>query len=587
MLCYSIDELIANIRTVIDKAQEVGAYVYNNGDKFQPSSLIDQNKNIELLSTLYNIWLQTPESFADINMQYTYKLQLLIFEYVSKFIGQNIDLSHFYLKPDSDKRFQDKIWHEGIFFDFSKQCYLLFSEWLNQIVERCNLDAESKQYIKFIIKKFTECLSPTNSILFNPLVLKESLDTGFTNIISGLDRFLQDLKKSGTIFTIPTVSDASFKVGENIANTKGKIVYQNDLMQLICYEPKDQAFGTPLLIIPPWINKYYILDLSEKNSFVKFLVNNNIQVFMISWINPDATLANKDFEDYLKDGVIAASNFLNKLGYKKFNALGYCIGGTLLGIATAYNKFQGIHCINTITMLNTLLDFENVGEIGVLINENSIKAIEYEMQSKGFLDGRYLSNSFSLLRSNDLIWPVFVNNYLLGKPLPALDLLYWNSDYTNLPAKMHSYYLRNMYLHNLLKEKNALSMLKVPIDLGLIDVESFFVASMQDHIAPWKSVYQGAQLMKGKKSFCLSSSGHIAGIVHSQSNPKNSYRISDQIFETADGWYNKTFATNGSWWGSFIDWLKGRSGSLTKPIKYNKMPCIEEAPGAYVKLHHT
>lgn len=345
-----------------------------------------------------------------------------------------------------------------------------------------------------ITNQFIDALSPSNFAFSNPEVIRESLESGMSNIVKGMENFLLDIKKSGSLLTISTTDTSYFKIGKNLATTKGKVILQNDLMQLICYKPKKKTHSIPIFILPPWINKYYILDLSEENSLIKWLVENNFQVFLVSWVNPTKELADKDFEDYLRQGVIEPLEYIQKLGFEKVNAAGYCIGGTLLAIALSYYKAQNINIINSATFLTTLVDFANPGEIGALINKSTIGYIENKVSEVGYLDGKYLSNSFSLIRANDLVWSYFVNNYLLGKSPVAFDILYWNSDSTNLPAKMYIYYLKNMYIDNLLISPNSVKMLGVKINLSDIDVPSFSLAAKSDHIALWKSVYEGVKV---------------------------------------------------------------------------------------------
>lgn len=414
-------------------------------------------------------------------------------------------------------------------------------------------------------------------------MLSETLKTGGQNLVQGLENFLADIKNSEGILSINTTDKNAFILGKNIAATKGKIVLQNKLMQLICYEPKDSSYSTPLLIIPPFINKYYILDLSSHNSMAAFLVENNFQVYMVSWINPDQLLADVNFEDYLKLGFLEPCEYLLSLGYKNINSMGYCIGGTLLAAASSYLKAKNLHYINSISLITTILDFKNPGEVGIFINEPAISILEQEMNLKGYFDGRYLSNSFSLLRANDLVWSFFVNNYLLGKTPMPFDLLYWNSDPTNLPANMHSYYLRNMYLNNLLKEPNKLTLLGTPTDLSLIDCNTFFLAAHDDHIAPWRSVYDGLKLLKGNKTFCLTSSGHVAGVINPPLHSKYNYKTNEDLTLTSESWIMKSKEQQGSWWIYWLTWLQNNSGTLQKSQDYNNLRAIEEAPGSYVK----
>lgn len=583
MLDIPNDEMIKNIQSINDKYQEVILYLMQGKGNIVPLSLVDPNR---INKTLFNIseqFLANPQKFLQVNIEYAEKLNNLIATSLRKFTGQ--DATNMFSPSNKDRRFKDPAWEDNIYFDFVKQFYLMSTEFVQKNIEQYDLQPELKGYLDFITRQFVDALAPSNFIYSNPEVLKEIFDSGFSNIVKGLDNFLDDIKKSGDILNIQTTDQSAFRLGENIASTEGKVVLQNDLMQLICYKPNDKTYRIPILIVPPWINKYYILDLSPKNSLISFLVKNNFQVFVVSWVNPDQNLANKNFEDYLQEGFLEPSEYIIKqLGYEKINVFGYCIGGTLLAIGLAYLKANNINYVSSASFITTLLDFGNPGEVGAFISESSIAAIEKEMESKGYFDGKYLSNIFSLLRANDLVWSFFVNNYLLGKNPMPFDLLYWNSDSTNLPYKMHSYYLRNMYLNNLLKIPNSLQLLGAPIDLTTIDCRSFFVAANEDHIAPWQSVYDGSKLVKSDdKVFCLTSSGHVAGIVNPPTSLKNHYKICEDLSLSSDEWLVNSNQYEGSWWLYWQKWLEADNNLLTEPIDYDKLDFIEHAPGSYVK----
>lgn len=577
----SSDQIINNFKKISDKYQEIILYLMQGKGNMIPPSLIDMDKNRIIAVNLQEQFLENPEKFWQLNLEYVQKFQSLITNSIDKFIGKNP--SPLFVPADRDRRFRDASWENSAYFDFIKQFYLMSSEWLETNISLYNLPYELKQHLEFITGQFIDAFSPTNFALGNPLVLNEILRTGGQNLVEGLENFLKDIKNSGDILNIKTTDKNAFTLGKNIAATKGKIVFQNKLMQLICYEPKAKTHSIPILIIPPCINKYYVLDLSKHNSMVSFLVENNFQVFMVSWINPDKSLADISFEDYLQLGILDSCDYILKLGYKKINGVGYCIGGTLLATAASYLKANKLNYLNNISLLTTLLDFKNPGEVGVFINDPSISMIEEEMNSKGYFDGRYLANSFSLLRANDLVWSFFVNNYLLGKTPMPFDLLYWNSDPTHLPAAMHSYYLRNMYQKNLLKEPNALSLLNTHINLGNIDCDSFFLAANDDHIAPWRSVYEGLKLLKGNKVFCLTSSGHVAGVVNPPAHSKYNYKTNDDLSLSSESWFINSKEHQGSWWNYWLEWLQTSSGKQKKSLDYKNLTAIENAPGNYVK----
>jgi polyhydroxyalkanoate synthase len=420
------DDIMQNIKKIGDKYQEIILYFINSKSLITKASSIDGDKIRIIYNKISQQFLDHPEKFLQINFEYIQKFQQLIANSIMKSTGTNSKLQ--FSSGSKDKRFKDQDWEDNIYFDFIKQFYLMSSEYLQKHAMQYQLDREQKKYLLFLTRQFTDSLSPSNFICYNPQVLKECIASGWTNIVRGLDNLLEDLKKSNDILNIKMHNAGIFKLGDNIAVTKGKVIFQNQLMQLICYEPKQKTRSIPIFIVPPWINKYYILDLSPHNSMVSFLVENNFQLFMVSWINPDMNLAHKDFENYLQEGILEPCQHILKLGYQKINAVGYCIGGTLLASAIAYMKATNLNYIHSATFLTTLLDFANPGEIDVFINESSIKAIDAEMQKNGYFDGRYLSHSFSLLRANDLIWSFFINNYLLGKSPMDFDILYLNQD---------------------------------------------------------------------------------------------------------------------------------------------------------------
>ncbi|WP_341748243.1 class I poly(R)-hydroxyalkanoic acid synthase [Candidatus Tisiphia endosymbiont of Dascillus cervinus] len=575
----SSDEIIKNIKKVSDKYQEIILCLMQGRGNMIPASLIDMDKNRVILSSLSEQFIKNPEKFWQLNIQYVEKFQNLVINSVEKFVGKST--TPLFSPNSKDRRFKDLAWQDNAYFDFVKQFYLMSSEWLQDNIEQYELAPDLKQHLAFMTHQFINAFSPSNFAFGNPIVLSKILETGGQNLVQGLENFLADIRNFSDILNIKTTDNNAFLLGKNIATTKGKIVFQNQLIQLICYEPKQKTRAIPLLIIPPCINKYYVLDLSEHNSMVAFLVEHNFQVYMVSWVNPDETLADKSFEDYVKEGVLEACEYIMRFGYNHINAIGYCIGGTFLATAVAYLKANNLNYINSVSFITTLLDFKNPGEVSIFVNESSIAMIEQEMNSKGYFDGRYLSNSFSLLRANDLVWSFFVNNYLLGQTPMPFDLLYWNADPTNLPTNMYSYYLRNMYLNNLLKEPSNLSLFGTPIDLSKIDCNSFFLAANDDHIAPWRSVYEGLKLLKGNKTFCLTSSGHVAGVVNPPAMSKYNYKTNKDLTLTSESWFINADEHQGSWWSYWLTWLEDNSGELIKSIDYDRLKSIELAPGKY------
>jgi len=379
----------------------------------------------------------------------------------------------------------------------------------------------------------------------------------------------------------------AFELGKNVATTPGKVVFQNDLMQLLQYTPATEtARKRPLLIVPPWINKFYILDLQDKNSFIKWAVDKGHTVFVISWVNPDETLADKGFEDYLLEGPMAALDAIEQAtGVREVNAVGYCLGGTLLNVTLAYMAAKKDNRIKSATLFTTMLDFAEPGELEVFIDEEQIAALEERMDRDGYLEGADMAMTFNMLRANDLIWSFFINNYLLGKdPLP-FDLLYWNSDSTRMPATMHSFYLRKMYQENLLKKAGGITLDGTPIDLTKVKTPLYFLSTLEDHIAPWESTYSGAQLASGPVKFVLSGSGHIAGVINPPARKKYGYWTNTKLADTAGAWFMSAKQKEGSWWLDWDRWVSKFAGEEV-PARIpgdRKLKALENAPGSYVK----
>ncbi len=489
-------------------------------------------------------------------------------------------------QPDSqtyDKRFHGEIWEKNPFFHSLKEWYLFNAEQLKNIAAQSAEDKKSARKTQFMLDQWINAVSPANFILTNPEVLKETLESGGENLKKGWENFLKDMEKSKKRFSISMTDLSAFEVGKNLAVTPGKVVYQNDLMQLIQYLPAtEKVHEIPLLIIPPWINKYYILDLQPHNSFVKWIVDQGYTVYMISWVNPGPQHAEKDFSDYIREGVLSA---LDAIDEKEINAVGFCIGGTLLASTLAYlAHYKKEKRIKSATYLATLLDFADPGDIEVFIDEKQISALEKVMSKTGYLDGGHMSATFNLLRSNDLIWSYYVNHYLKGKSPMPFDILYWNSDPTNMPYKMHSQYLRDMYLHNKLREPGGMTLCDVKIDVSKVKTPSYCIATQQDHIAPWQSVFAGMQLFKGPMKFVLGESGHIVGIVNPPPAKKYGYRLNSTQTDNPESWLAKSEYFQDTWWNDWIKWLSERSGTKINAHVPNPNDIIEDAPGSYVKL---
>ncbi|MFD2207400.1 PHA/PHB synthase family protein [Kiloniella antarctica] len=501
------------------------------------------------------------------------------------FSSQQIEKESPSPEKTKDRRFKDEAWEDNPFFNFIKQSYLLTADSIHKSVKDVEgLDESHALKVDFYTKQFLDALSPSNFLITNPEILKATAETGGQNLLQGLENLIADLDKG----RIKMTDEDAFTLGENIATTPGEVIYQNELMQLIQYAPTtDKTHTRPLMIIPPWINKFYILDLKAKNSFVKWAVEQGFTVFMISWINPDAKLAEKSFEDYMIKGPLAALDAIEQAtGSKEVNAIGYCLGGTLLASTLAYMAEKKDTRIKSGTFFVTMTDFTEAGELRVFIDEDQLVALEKRMAEQGYLDGVEMGTTFNMLRSNDLIWSFVVNNYLLGKTPFPFDLLYWNSDTTRMPAKMHSFYLRNMYLDNKLIQPGAIELDNTPIDLGKVTVPTFMISAKEDHIAPWKSTYANTQHFSGKKEFVLAASGHIAGIINPPAAGKYSHWINKETPETPDEWLDNAVEHPGSWWGHWAQWAKKKSGKLipARTPGAGKLKSIEPAPGSYVRI---
>jgi len=489
-------------------------------------------------------------------------------------------------KPQrGDKRFAHPAWEENLGLRALKQAYLVATDAVLSSIENTpGADPKTIRRAKFFAKQFADAMSPTNFAFFNPLVIEETLRTGGENLAKGMQNLIEDIHENGGRPAL--VNKKAFQVGKNVAVSPGRIVFRNDLCELIQYSPATQTvYQIPVLIIPPWINKYYVLDLQPENSLIKGLIDQGFTTFVISWRNPDARMRDITMRDYLVRGPLECSRIAAKIcRAEAVNAIGYCIGGTLTAMLLAYLAKRKEPTIGCATFLASLIDFSDAGEIEAFLGEDALAHIEKKMGERGYLDARDMSDSFNMLRSNDLIWSVAVNRYLLGKEAPAFDLLYWNSDSTRMPAAMHAYYLRNMYLENNLVRANALEIDGTKLDLGEVRNDIYCVATLEDHIAPWKSVYRLTQLVAGEIAFRLGASGHIAGIINPPAKKKGSWWAAVGNPADPEAWLRAARKHEGSWWPDWYAWLAQRSGErvAAREPGSKKYPAGEPAPGAYV-----
>ncbi len=483
-----------------------------------------------------------------------------------------------------DRRFATEAWTKDPRFDVVKRMYLGYSDFLKNAVEAVPVDDKVKGQLHFATRQFSEAISPANFFATNPEAMQMAAETGGQSVVEGMKLFVEDLAKG----RISMTDESAFEIGKNIAVTEGAVVFENELIQLIQYAPRaPQVHARPLVIIPPAINKFYILDLQPENSFVQHAIDEGETVFLVSWRNITPELGHLTWDDYLQLGVMTAIDVAREItGADKVNTLGFCVGGTLLASALAVKAARGEDHVSSLTLLTTMLDYSDAGEIGLLISEQSVAAREQAMGNGGVLEGKELGFVFSSLRANDLIWQYVVNSYLKGKAPPAFDLLYWNSDGTNLPGPMFCWYVRNTYLENNLREPGKTVACDTPVDLSKIAIPAYIYASREDHIVPWRTAYASNDLLSGETTFVLGASGHIAGVINPPKKNKRNYWTGGSRKGDADAWLSSATSVEGSWWPDWIGWL-GRHGGKRVPARTalgnKKYRVIEPAPGRYVK----
>jgi polyhydroxyalkanoate synthase subunit PhaC len=495
------------------------------------------------------------------------------------------------ITPDPrDKRFADPEWSSNQYFDFLKQTYLLTVKWANELVKNTHgLDPLTQHKAEFYVRQISNAIAPSNFILTNPELLRETLSSNAENLVRGMRNLAEDIAAGGGDLRIRQSDASKFEVGRNLAVTPGKVIFQNDLMQLIQYTPSTETvLQRPLLIVPPWINKFYILDLNPDKSFIKWCVDQGVTVFCISWVNPDARLARKSFADYMRDGPLAALDVIETVtGQKQVNTIGYCVGGTLLAVTLAYMAEKHDRRIASATFFAAQVDFAYSGDLKVFAaDEQQIEQVEREMAERGYLEGRKMANAFNLMRSNDLIWPYVINNYLKGKSPFPFDLLYWNSDATRLPAANHSFYLRNCYFENKLT-KGEMEVAGIRLNLRKVTVPIYNLATREDHIAPAKSVYVGSSFFGGPVKYVLAGSGHIAGVINPPKSGKYQFWTGAKPKgSNVEAWIDKAKEHPGSWWPDWIEWIRSQDETMVEARTPGggKLKPIEDAPGSYVRV---
>lgn len=542
---------------------------------------------VKTFSAVAEYWVSDTERLAELQKNIGTAYLELWGSSVRRLVGEEVPRA---IEPSPrDKRFSDPEWKSNHFFDFLMQLYLLTTQWAHDLVRNAEgLDAHTRKKAEFYVQQITNALSPSNFILTNPEVLRETLATSGDNLLRGMQMLAEDIEAGRGNLRIRQSDPANLVVGVNMATTPGKVIFQNELMQLIQYEPTTESvLRTPLLIVPPWINKFYILDLKPEKSFIKWCVDQGITVFVISWVNPDARLGHKTFEDYMKEGPLAAMDVIEQAtGEMKVHTMGYCVGGTLLASTLAWLAEKRRVRVTSATFLAAQVDFTHAGDLLVFVDEDQISALERDMQTSGVLEGGKMAMAFNMLRSNDLIWSYVVSNYLKGQPPSAFDLLHWNSDATRMPAANHSYYLRNCYLENRLST-GSMVLDNTLLDLSKVKVPIYNLATREDHIAPADSVLYGSQFFGGSVRFVLSGSGHIAGVVNPPAAGKYQYWTNDNVKDvTLVDWLKAAHEHKGSWWVDWREWLENIDAERVpaRAVGTAELPPIEDAPGSYVRV---
>jgi polyhydroxyalkanoate synthase len=582
-----IEEFAHNVARIMEESgRALAAYLKPREDGRVDDQFAEVTDVVKTLGQVAEFWLRDPQRALHLQTSLGKAYLDLWGNAVKRMAGEQVEPV---VAPDPrDKRFADPEWSSNQLFDFLKQAYLLTVEWAHRLVHDAKgLDPHTLQKAEFYVRQIANAIAPSNFFLTNPEVLRETVSSNAENLVRGMHMLAEDIQAGGGELRIRQSDAKMFEVGRNLAVTPGKVIFENELMQLIQYSPSTKTvLKRPLLIVPPWINKFYILDLNPEKSFIKWCVAQGLTVFVISWVNPDAKLARKSFEDYMREGPLAALDAIEKAtSERQVSAMGYCVGGTLLAATLASLASQGDDRICSATFLAAQVDFTHAGDLNVFVDEEQITAREREMSERGYLEGRKMATAFNLLRSNDLIWPYVINNYLKGKQPAAFDLLHWNSDATRMPAANHSFYLRNCYLDNRLA-KGEMVIGGKKLDLKDIKAPIYNLATREDHIAPAKSVLLGCKLFGGRVRFVLAGSGHIAGVVNPPDKMKYQYWTGPKPKSAnLERWLSKAKEHAGSWWPDWFDWLKAQEptevparepgGGLLAPI--------EDAPGSYVK----
>ena len=576
---FDFDELKKNLEKV-DVLTKRLVFIIASKSKKQQITQPNQDLYYKAAAKYFSEILSNPSKLIENQVKY-YKSSLETWS----------DVQRYFLKQENnnskknDKRFRSVTWEENPYFKMIKQQYLTSSDIIQETITGIDgLSHPEQKQITFFTKQMLEFFSPTNFLMTNPDALQEAMETKGQSLVNGLENLVDDLEKNDGEFNVSLTDETAFEIGKNIANAEGSVIYENKLYQLIYYKPTQEiSHQIPILIIPPWINKFYILDLKPENSFIKFLLSKGIPVFLMSWVNPDSSHSEIGYDDYLKDGLLDAIEQTRRFySVDLINSIGYCIGGTLLATGLSYLNARKLEYIKSASFFTTLTDFEDPGDLSIFVSDEYLNTIKDQIDDLGFMDGDFLSQTFSFLRSNDLIYGPAVKSYLMGKKPPPFDLLYWNSDSTNLPGKMALEYLEKFYKNNDFS-KGKLEVLGEKVNLEQISQPIIVIGTFNDHIAPWKSSFNGLSKTSGEKVFILAGSGHIAGIINPEHSNKYGYWINNENYSTPEKWFNSSINKNGSWWNEWYEWKKQFLAEKIISTKMIGITEIEPAPGRYVK----
>ena len=576
---FDFDELKKNLEKV-DVLTKRLVFIIASKSKKQQITQPNQDLYYKAAAKYFSEILSNPTKLIENQVKY-YKSSLETWS----------DVQRYFLKQENnnskknDKRFRSVTWEENPYFKMIKQQYLTSSDIIQETITGIEgLSHPEQKQITFFTKQMLEFFSPTNFLMTNPDALQEAMETKGQSLVNGLENLVDDLEKNDGEFNVSLTDETAFEIGKNIANAEGSVIYENKLYQLLYYKPtQETSHQIPILIIPPWINKFYILDLKPENSFIKFLLSKGIPVFLMSWVNPDSSHSEIGYDDYLKDGLLDAIEQTRRFySVDLINSIGYCIGGTLLATGLSYLNARKLEYIKSASFFTTLTDFEDPGDLSIFVSDEYLNTIKDQIDDLGFMDGDFLSQTFSFLRSNDLIYGPAVKSYLMGKKPPPFDLLYWNSDSTNLPGKMALEYLEKFYKNNDFS-RGKLEVLGEKVNLEQISQPIIAIGTFNDHIAPWKSSFNGLSKTSGEKVFILAGSGHIAGIINPEHSNKYGYWMNNENYSTPEKWFNSSINKNGSWWNEWYEWKKQFLAEKIISTKMIGITEIEPAPGRYVK----